>query len=111
MSTYKDIELYSALGYKLPNYLHYPMLKNKDGKKQTGPRLSSEPKFDPIKKGKKPPHAACRDYQNCISIKSNHNCSCQSQNPPLHMGISPGEKLKKTNRSATVVRAKIRPDQ
>merc|ERR1712035_118522 len=49
-----------------------------------------------IKKGKKTPPAGCRDDQNCISIKANHNCRSRSQNPPLHMGISPGEKLKKT---------------
>merc|ERR1712035_73559 len=117
-----------------------------------GPRLSSEPKFGPIKNGKKPLPAGFHGDQKHIGIKAKHNCSSRSQkihllknskkqqvrgcrrsqnstrpkkgknhrpqaavstktasqskptttaalgakNPPLHMGISPGEKLKKT---------------
>merc|ERR1712035_202515 len=48
-------------------------------KKTTGPRLSSEPKFNPIKNGKKPPPVGCRGGQKCIGIKANNNCSSWSQ--------------------------------
>merc|ERR1711980_19259 len=62
----------AAFGAKNPP-LHMGISPGEKLKKTTGPRLSWKPKFDPIKKGKKPPPAGCREYQNCISIKANHN--------------------------------------
>merc|ERR1712035_71382 len=85
----------AALGAKNPP-LQMGISPGEKLKKTTGQRLLAEPKFDPIKNGKKPSPAGCRGYQNCIGIKANHNCSSWSQNAPLHMGISPGEKLKKS---------------
>merc|ERR1712035_104140 len=65
-----------------PNTTAVLGVKNPPGEKQkktTGPRLSSEPKFGPIKKGKKPPPAGCRGGQKCIGIKTNLSCSSRSQ--------------------------------
>merc|ERR1712035_59712 len=59
--------------------LHMGISPGEKLKKTRGPRLSWEPKFDPIKNGKKPPPFGCRGDQNCISIKANHNCSSRSQ--------------------------------
>merc|ERR1712035_125653 len=58
--------------------LHMGISPGQKLKKTTGPQLLSEPKFDPIKNGKKPPSVGCRGYQNCSSIKANHNCSSRS---------------------------------
>merc|ERR1712035_107139 len=49
----------AALGAKNPP-LHMGISPGEKLKKTTGPRLLSEPKFDPIKNGKKPPPTGCR---------------------------------------------------
>merc|ERR1712035_136846 len=59
----------AALGAKNPA-VHMGISPGEKLKKTTGLRLSSEPKFDPIKNGKKTPPAGCRGYQNCISINA-----------------------------------------
>merc|ERR1712035_32165 len=51
----------AALGAKNPP-LHMGISPGEKLKKTTGPRLLSEPKFDLIKKGKKPPPTGCRGY-------------------------------------------------
>merc|ERR1712035_268862 len=68
----------AALGAKNPP-LHLVIPPGEKLKKTTGPGLSSEPKLDPIKKGKKPPPAGFHGDQKCIGIKANHNCSSRSQ--------------------------------
>merc|ERR1712035_179831 len=91
--------------------LHMGISPGEKLKKKTGPRLLSEPKFDLIKKWKKPPPFGCREYQNCISIKANHNCSSRSQKSTSPHGHFTWSKTEKNNMSAAVVGAKIRPDQ
>merc|ERR1712035_141093 len=68
----------AALGAKNPP-LHLVIPPGEKLKKTTGPGLSSEPKFDPIKNGKKPTPAGFHGDQKCIGIKANHNCSSRNQ--------------------------------